>query len=195
MDVMQAIHTRRTIYDFHPSKEVSAELLEHCLEAGRWGQNHKLTEPWRFTVVGAQTRERMAQVLVELKLQKSKEKEKSLEKLEKVREKAEKAGEKLRQLGALVVVSMVRTPGDMSREREDYAAVATGVQNVSLALWAEGVGMQWGTGEVTRDPRTYEILGIDAAAEEIVAFLKIGYPKEIPEPRRRPWEDVLRRLP
>jgi len=85
--------------------------------------------------------------------------------------------------------------GDAQRRREDFAAVCCAIQNVQLAAWADGIGMQWTTSPVTTDHSTYELLGIDPARETIVGFLYYGYPAEVPTPKRRPIEDVVRRAP
>ena len=47
MDVLKAIHTRRTIFKFRPGA-VPKEVIEKIFEAGLWAPNHHLTDPWRF---------------------------------------------------------------------------------------------------------------------------------------------------
>ena len=47
MDVLEAIHTRRTIFKFKPGG-VPKDVIEKIFEAGLWAPNHHLTEPWRF---------------------------------------------------------------------------------------------------------------------------------------------------
>jgi nitroreductase len=69
------------------------------------------------------------------------------------------------------------------------------VQNIQLAAWAEGIGMQWSTNALTKDPATYELLGIDRDREYIIGFLYIGYPDEMPTRQRKPLSEVLRRVP
>src|SRR5690606_15701478 len=56
--LMDLLRSRRTIFDFLPDI-VPSELLEEVVDAGRYAPNHKLTEPWRFTLVGPETRERI----------------------------------------------------------------------------------------------------------------------------------------
>ncbi len=70
------------------------------------------------------------------------------------------------------------------------------VQNIQLAAWAEGLGMQWNTGKQTQQTQTYDLLGIDPAAEEIAGFLYFGYPAIVPPPvTRKQLSEVMRRLP
>ena len=69
------------------------------------------------------------------------------------------------------------------------------MQNVQLAAWDEGVGMQWSTGPITLEAGTYELLGVDQDNEYILGFFYIGYPNEILTPRRKPLSEVMRWTP
>ena len=51
MSIEEVIKTRRTVHIYEPS-ELDETLLDAFLEAGHFAPNHKLTWPWRFTVVG-----------------------------------------------------------------------------------------------------------------------------------------------
>ena len=86
--------------------------------------------------------------------------------------------------------------GPAAQQREDLAAIACAIQNIQLAAWAEGVGMQWSSGKIIQLPLTYEVLGIVPEHEEIVGLLFFGYPASVPAAQpRRPLADVSRRLP
>jgi nitroreductase len=194
MDLLDAITQRRTLYDF-AADPIDDETLCRALDAGRYAQNHKLTNPWRFTIAGPAARRRIADRMIELKSASA-----AGPRREEMIAKATAKADGLARLPALVIVSQVRTPGDPFREREDYAAVAGAVHLIALALWEQGIGMQWGTGDVTRDPQTYVITGVDPDAEEIVGFLKIGRippgaERPAAAPQRKPLADVLRRVP
>ena len=165
MELSTALFGRRTIKDFK-ADPVPADALERALTAGLWAQNHKLTEPWRFTVLGPNTHRRLADAEAKL-LSKP-----------------------------LVVAVSQRLGGDALQQREDYGAISCAVQNIQLAAWAEGLGMQWSSGKIIRMPFLYELLGIDRQAEEIVGLLFFGYPARTPEaPSRRPLSEVTRHLP
>lgn len=99
--------------------------------------------------------------------------------------------EKYEHPAELVVVSQVLDDDDF-RRREDYAATACAIQNFCLSLWAEDIGSKWSTGSMTRDERTYEMLGIDPDDERIVAFVWAGVPADVPDPPRAPLEEVVR---
>jgi nitroreductase len=88
-----------------------------------------------------------------------------------------------------------RISSDEIMQREDFAACAAAVQTFMLYLWKAGVGSKWTTGEITRDPRFFDIIGVDADAEEIVGLIWYGYPKLTPAQQRSDLDDVLTELP
>lgn len=180
------ICSRTTVLDFS-SQALPEGALHRALQAGLTAPNHRMTEPWRFIRVGEETRERLAAVQARLK---DRGRTPSEETLNRARTKLLTPPE------FLVLVRAVHPDANVGRE--DYAAIACAVQNISLSLWAEGVGSKWGTGGATTDPETYEILGLDAAKSEIVGFFYVGFPKgESPRkpPRRLSLEQVLTELP
>ena len=94
--------------------------------------------------------------------------------------------------GWLVVTA--RIAGNPLVTEENYAACCCAVQNMQLYLWSEGIGVKWGTGKVTRDPRFFDLLGIDPAQEKLVGLFWYGYPAEIPQSPRKPVEDFVTEL-
>jgi nitroreductase len=187
MDVEEAIRTRRSIFDFRP-EPVPPEKLEHLLGFGIWAPNHHLTEPWRFTILGEEVRQTLSERYGELQVTKA-----PADASSEIRERLRAAGRtKFLSKPAIVVVSCLQQ-GDEQRRREDYAATYCAVQNIQLASWAEGVGMQISTNALIHAPETYTLLGIDPEQEEILSFLYIGYPAEILTRQRRPLSEVVRR--
>lgn len=185
MDCHQALLSRRTIHHYEPAP-VPREVLERALEAAHQAPNHKLTYPWRFTLIGPRARERIAEVSAALKTAKGPAP--TPEALAAIKR-------KLTDPGAVIAVSCVRC-ADSFRSREDYGAVACSIENLMLSLWADGFGTKWTTGAVTRDPRTYEILGVDPEKEEMVGFVLAGKPAKQPTPPPRPgYRDYVREVP
>ncbi len=180
MELRELLLSRRTIHHYEPDP-IAEGAIERALEAAIRAPNHKLTNPWRFTRVGPRIRSQLVDLGVELK---GRKKELTPKYEAKLREKYGNPAE-------LVVVSQI-VDDDPFRRREDYAATACAIENFCLSLWSEGVGSKWSTGSMTRDERTYEMLRIDADAEEIVGFVWAGIPKEIPDTPRRPVDEVLR---
>jgi nitroreductase len=190
MELNEAILTRRSIFDFKPDV-VPDGLLEKVLSAGPWAQNHRLTEPWRFRALGPETHQALAEAFAAVQLEALKPDAGEAERAA-VREGA------MRKIltRPLVVVVSYTLEGDDLRHREDYAATCCAIQNIQLAAWGEGLGMQWSSNRMTRHPATYALLGMDAEREEIIGFLYFGFPAEVPAPRpRKPLQEVLQRLP
>lgn len=189
MNVQDAILQRRTIKKF-TEEPVSDELLERALSAGIWAQNHRLTEPWRFTLLGPDAHRTLAEIYAETKLQALPDHCTS-EQRESVREKSHA---KLLSKPRIVAVSSILSEDSVQR-REDYAAIACAIQNIALFSWSEGLGMQWSTGKAIEQAATYELLKIDPEQEEIVGFLYFGYPQEVPAAgKRRPLPELLRHV-
>ncbi len=176
-DMAAAIRSRRTINLFEP-EPVGTAVLREGVEIARWAPNHRLTEPWRFYILGPRTAEQMAELAGRID----------------AAAKGEKAGEARKQRmraipGNFVVTSPLSE--DELLEREDYAACCCAVQNLMLYLWQRGVGVKWTTGAVTRDQGFYDLLGIDSSAERIVGLFWYGTPKVVPKQKRKEPEELI----
>ncbi len=64
-----------------------------------------------------------------------------------------------------------------------------------LYLWKAGVGSKWTTGDITRDERFFDIIGLDPEAEFVVGLIWYGYPKLTPQQSRKDLTEVLKELP
>lgn len=186
--VMDAIRRRRSIFEFRP-EPVPPALLRDLFEAGTWAPNHRHTEPWRFACIGPETRLLLRERYGEI------QQEKGPDMSPEARKTRHAAGlKKFDGKPTIVVVSCLHE-GDTIRKHEDYAATCCAMQNVALAAWEAGVGMQWSTGPITRETNTYECLNLDASREIIIGFFYMGYPAKIPRARRLPIDDVFRCTP
>ena len=175
------IRSRRTINQFHANLPPE-ELILSALDLARWAPNHKLTEPWRFYLLGAETAAQVVELNTQLLCR------------DKGEAKAQAKREKWSKIPGWLVVTYQKSD-DPIRDRENYAAVCCAIQNLALSLWGKGVGMKWTTGGVTLSEEIYELLNIEHAKEEIVGLLWYGYPAEEPQSHRQPLTDVLKRLP
>ena len=180
-ELAEVIRGRRTI-NLYLQTPVPDELVQDAIEAATWAPNHHVTEPWRFYLLGEQTVERCLDLCHSLVAAKKG---------------ADAAGFKRRSWsekpGWLVVTC--RRSADELQQQEDYAACSAAVQNLMLYFWKAGVGSKWTTGDITRDPRFFDIVSIDDAAEFVVGLIWYGYPKVTPEQKRRGLDEVLTRLP
>jgi nitroreductase len=153
-----------------------------ALDLARWAPNHRLTEPWRFYLLGPETAEAIAVLNAEV-VAAQRGPEAGHKKLERWRSMP----------GWLVVTAQVGATPLITQE--NYAACCCAVQNIQLYLWSEGIGMKWGTGAVTRHPQFYERLGIDTTKEQLVGLFWYGYPAEVPQAQRKPVEIFVQELP
>ncbi|ASS75664.1 nitroreductase [Tumebacillus algifaecis] len=96
--------------------------------------------------------------------------------------------------GAPLLLAVASTPAKTSVDRDEHlVATACFIQNFMLAAHAEGVGTGWSS--LGASPRVRELLALPQG-QEIIGFLPVGYPLEVPEPKlRTPIEQKLHDLP
>jgi nitroreductase len=183
MDTHQALTSRRTIHTFQPGT-VPDEVIDRALVAANHAPCHRLTFPWRFTIIGPAARKLVAEVAVGIKAA-----SRPL-----TPEEAERIRRKILNPSHLLVATQCACP-DPGQAREDYAACACAIQNLATSLAADGVGSKWSTGQLTQHPENYRITGINPTLEQIIGFIWAGY-GETPPPITRPsMEAVVRRTP
>ncbi|PTM57507.1 nitroreductase family protein [Desmospora activa] len=178
MDINQAIRTRRSV------GKVAAEmpdrsLIEKVLEAARWAPNHHMTQPWKYFVLSGNARNRLGEVMAEIKAEGMTEDERveAASQLEREREKP---------LRAPVIIAAAVSPSADSRveEIEEICAVAAGVQNALLTAHALGLGAIWRTGKPTYSPKMKAFFDL-SERETLLGFLYIGHPAILPKERPR----------
>lgn len=179
--IKDIIRARRTVHAFRP-EPVPAARVRGAVDLARWAPNHHLSEPWRFYLLGRETAAAIAHLNAE-RVAADKGEAAAQAKLERW----------LAVPGWLLVTCEVCA--DPVRAREDYAACCCAIQNLQLALWQDGIGVKWTTGEVTRDPRFYDLAWVDRELEQVVGLLWYGYPAEVPSTARKPVEEILVELP
>ena len=179
--VADVIRQRRTIHSFRPESPPRQIVLD-AIESARWAPNHKHTEPWMFHLLGPETVDAIVALNAELAAKK----------------KGPKAAEAKRRRWSEVPGWLAVTcaqSDDALRSEEDYAACCCAVQNLSLVLWSQGIGLKWSTGDVVRHNEFYRLLGIDPAERRVVGLFWYGYPEQIPEQKRKPVEEIIHELP
>ena len=126
------------------------------------------------TVIGEKTKLVLAQRYREIKMEDTPDHVDAVN-LAKI---GELAYEKFMSKPTIIAVSCLQD-GDEQRQREDYAAACCAMQNVQLAAWDAGVGMQWSTGRITMEEQTYKLLGIDSSQEYIIGFSIPAIPQRL----------------
>jgi nitroreductase len=169
VDVGRAIRSRRT-HKQYGSEPVDEPTLRNLLDLGRYAPNHHLTQPWRFRVLGPETRRRLDQCC------------------------GEKEAMKLRRAPTLVLATAVLS-GDATTDDEDLHAVACAVYAVLLGATERGLASYWRTPVALTTDDARVVLGL-AEEEKIVALIHLG-PRvsEPPAKERAPLDEVLTVLP
>jgi|SRR5438309_3097664 len=175
MRTSDAIRERRSIKRF-TERPVAREEIEKLLDAATLAPNHRLTQPWRFYVLGPEARYAYGLALGERKAKK-------LEDTAAARAMRETVAAEHRALPAMIAVAVVNNDNPEIRE-EDYAAALMAIQNLSLTAMELGLGTHIKTGGVMGDP------GARAAThvkdnERIVAIVNVGTPAEVPPAKKR----------
>lgn len=175
MDIFDAIESRRSIKNF-TDRPVSDEAIQQLLSMAVLAPNHRMTEPWRFYVLGPEARGAYGAALGARKAKRVDDEDAAAAVIAKV----EKTH---RELPAMMAVSMILDGNPEIRE-EDYAATYMAIQNLCLAACAMGLGTHVKSGAVMDDPRARAALGVDDD-ERIVATIHMGIPAEVPTPKER----------
>src|SRR5215475_2116582 len=118
MRVSEAIRTRRSVKKF-TDRPVTRQEIETLLAAAALAPNHRLTQPWRFYVLGPEARYAYGLALGERKARKQPDPESG-------RAVKETVAREHFELPAMIAVAVVQSD-DAEIAREDYAAAMMAV--------------------------------------------------------------------
>jgi nitroreductase len=185
MDAISAITKRTSVRGFRPDP-VARDVIERLLDCAVRAPNHKLTEPWRFSVLIGSARDRLAEIRAKHRLERYNDPASSeaLAAADKIR------GES-RATPAYVVVMCSINPDDITRE-EDYAAAMMAIANLMIAAESLGLGTFLKTGRVLQDPSLLELAAVPDKFR-VVGIVSLGYPAAQEPPRRRKAASELTR--
>lgn len=169
VDVEDAIKKRRT-HKQYGSEPVDEPTLLELVDLARYAPNHKLTNPWRFRVLGPETRDRIDELV------------------------GENEAQKLGRAPTLVLATAIRSE-DPTLADEDILATGCAVYAILLGATARGLASYWRTPGCFREAAVRDLLGL-AADEEVVSLIHLGAPTSDPPAKERaPVEDILTLLP
>ncbi|MDA0180506.1 nitroreductase family protein [Solirubrobacter phytolaccae] len=157
----ELIRTRRTHKAYGP-EPVPRETLLELFELARWAPNHRVTNPWRFRVIGPNA-------LDALKAAAEVHKPGSASKLDRA--------------PTLVAVSAKQT-GDAEQDHEDVLATAVAAYIVLLGAHARGLAAYWRTVPV--------LPALGLPDDELpIGLLYLGTPRQEQRvPERTPVEEI-----
>jgi nitroreductase len=176
--IAERIRSRRTTKLFLKQK-VSNQLVLDAIEVARWAPNHHLTEPWHFYLMGPDKIAASVELIGAL-----------IEETKGDANLAEFKRQSARAIPGWLLVTC-KTSDDELRQREDYASVCCAIQNLALYLSEAGVAAKWTTGNITRDPRFFELVDIDMTEEFVVGLIWYGYPKTLPTQERKDVAEII----
>jgi nitroreductase len=175
MRTSDAIRARRSVKRF-TDRPVSREEIETLLAAATLAPNHRLTQPWRFYVLGPEARYAYGLALGERKAKK-------VEDAAAGRAMRDSVAAEHRALPAMIAVAVVDTDNPETRE-EDYAAAMMAVQNLSLTALELGLGTHIKTGAIMADPAARTAAKV-RDNERIIAVVNVGTPSEVSPAKKR----------
>jgi nitroreductase len=174
----EVLQGRRSINLFLQTP-VPAELVKEAIEAATWAPNHHVTEPWHFYLLGEDAVDACLGLVKEIVMAKKGDPKAGEHKAKSWSEKP----------GWLLITC--RKSDDELLQREDYAACCAATQNLMLYLWKAAVGTKWTTGDITQDPRFFDIVGVNPDEEFVVGLVWYGYPKLTPTQSRKSTDEVV----
>jgi nitroreductase len=176
MPLIDLLRQRRSVKRFTDRPVTRAEI-ETLLDAAILGPNHRLTEPWRFYVLGPEAREAYGLAVGVRKARKIEDPDAS-------RAMRDRVAAEHRALPCMIAVAVVKSDNPEIAE-EDYAATMMGLQNLALTAVELGLGTAMRTGAVMGDEAARAAAGV-AENERIVAIVNVGEPSEVPVgPKKR----------
>jgi len=169
VELRQAIRERRTHKQFG-SRPVDEATVRELLDLARYAPNHHLTQPWRFRILGPETRSALENAA------------------------GEKEAVKLRRAPTLVLATALLS-GEPRTDREDLLATGCAVFVVLLGATEAGLASYWRTPAALESDEARAVLGLDPS-ESVVALIHLG-PRatDPPEKERNPLGTVLQVLP
>ena len=167
---MSAAIRRRRTHKQYGSEPVDEPTLRGLLDLARYAPNHHVTQPWRFRVLGPETRRRLAEAA------------------------GGKEATKLARAPTLVLATAVLS-GDPRTDEEDLHATACAVYAVLLGATGLGLASYWRTPAALEADEARRVLAL-ADDERIVGLVHLGPAVSEPPPKERArLDDVLTLLP
>ena len=188
MDVIEAIHTRRSVSKVRESAP-NKELLTKVLEAALWAPNHYHTEPYSFEVLIGEGRDKLGDAYGRINIE-ALGPEASEEQKQEV---YAKGLAKARRAPVVIVVKVQPSNQKNVVFVEEIAASACAVQNMLLAAHSLGLGAMWRSGNPAYHSIMKETFGVTGDGL-VLGFVYLGYPLEDSlkkTPKRRTLDEVI----
>ncbi|WP_171038055.1 nitroreductase family protein [Aquibacillus sediminis] len=181
IDVLEAIHTRRSILQFK-SDPIDRQVLTELFDHAAWAPNHHRKEPWNLNIYEDNARLTLSEKVVDAYLRHQLITPKTTSQLEKMRRKYDSFFTTA-PYHALIYMEKEDDGGYL--DDENFAAVCAFIQNFQLAAWSKGIGTLWTAKAILRDEQFIRDLHLDPTKHKLVSVLHIGYPSNVPNAKPR----------
>ncbi len=162
MDILELIKTRRSVRRFK-NKDVSKEIIDNILEAGRWAPSGLNNQPWKFMVLVKEAKDSLAECT--------------------------KYSDIVKGADKLIVVFFDK--GDSYNRDKDLMAIGACIQNMLISIHSKGLGACW-LGEILNQKTRLHKLLKTPKNLELAAVLALGFPLDFPRgPRRKKLKDLI----
>jgi nitroreductase len=180
-EINRLMRSRRSVFPKDYTGGVVPEHIIHqMLENANWAPNHKLTEPWRFTVFSGEGLKKLAAFQSECYKQVTETKGTFQQ------DRYLSLQTKPMESSHIIAIGMKRDAGKRLPEWEELGAVFCAVQNMYLTATAYKVGCYLSTGGITNFEEAKPFFGL-GTEDKLCGFLHVGMPKEaLPDSRRKP---------
>ena len=167
----KAIMERRSVYPhMFNDEKVPDTLIAQVLEMAKYAPSHRLTQPWRFTIITGAARQRLSTYLGNYYTRNTpKDKYSEI--------KYKKTIAKPLQSSHIIAICLKRDEEESVPEWEEIASLAMAVQNIWLSLSARGIGCYWSTPKsMVRENKFLEL----EQSVRCLGIMYVGYPRITP---------------
>lgn len=177
------IKNRRSIFpESYTQQEIPTAVIEQILESANYAPTHKLTQPWRFTVIRKEGKAKLGAELGRI-YKETVPAEKFLQK------KYDSFGQKTSQAEVILAIN-IQFHEDKLPNWEEIAAVGCAVQNMALTAESLNVGAYWSSPPLI--DHLGDFLGL-AENENCYGLFYMGYhDAEQREANRTPMADKVK---
>lgn len=163
MDALTALHTRVSSPRLtHPAPP--ADVLQNIYQSALRAADHARLRPWRYLTIQGEGLDKLGRLFVEAAIVDKGELSDD--------DKSKISNKALRAPLIIVAIAKVRDHPKVPR-LEQLMSTAAGVQNMSLAAYAQGYGAVWRTGAMASHSVVRNGFGLKVD-DEIVGFLYVG---------------------
>lgn len=179
----EIIKSRRSVFpESYTQEEIPRNVIEQILESANYAPTHKLTEPWRFTVITKEAKAKLGAELGNI-YKRVIPAEKFLQK------KFDSFAQKTTQADVIIAIN-IQFHEDKVPNWEEIAAVACAVQNMALTAEALNVGAYWSSPPLI--DHLGDFLGLEEN-EKCYGLFYMGYHNAAPrEAKRTPISDKVK---